>query len=680
MPLQSVRLRPGINTNATPTLNEGGWSDSQFIRWREGWPEKAGGWLQLFVTSVGSAIRRLLHWHDLEAEHWLAIGAEESLEVSFDEGAPQEITPQFREDDVAVDFTTTLGSSVVTIVAAASDLSIFSVVDIQTPVSVGGLILFGLYPVNTVIDQNTFSIVAVARNTGLPEEATASVANGGAVPEFTTVNASAIIDVAFEDHGLSVGEQVSYPIPTTVGGIVLQGIYTVFAVAGVDDYSIIADSPATSNDVEDMNGGDVHFYYYTVIGPVPVGGGWGSGTWGSGTWGTGTTSPYTGGDPIETTNWALDNFGEILIACPVNGPIFWWRPNSGFETARIIGEGPAINGGCFVAMPQQQIIAWASEFNGVQDPLLVRWCHVSDFSIWVGSATNQAGSFRLGRGNEIRGALQGPNSSILFTDLGVWLMSYIGPSDVYSFDEIGMGCGLVGRNAAVVAPDGVYWMGFGNFFRLRSGGVEILPCPVWNSIFEDLDHDNVDKITCGVDSIFGEVKWFVPLVSDGTGEPSIMVKYNYIEGTWDTSPMERTAWIDWSGEHKPTAADSAGYIYHHEDGYDNNGASITAYVQSGWFMVTEGDPLVFIDWVIPDFQYGLSGGDQDAMLSVTFEVVDYPWATPVTYGPFSMSQAIDYVNLRARGRQMRMKIESSDQGSFWRLGNFRYRGAIDGRR
>ena len=46
MPMGSVLLRPGINTELTPTLNEAGYSTSQLIRWMQGLAQKIGGWVR----------------------------------------------------------------------------------------------------------------------------------------------------------------------------------------------------------------------------------------------------------------------------------------------------------------------------------------------------------------------------------------------------------------------------------------------------------------------------------------------------------------------------------------------------------------------------------------------------------------------------------------------------------
>lgn len=677
MPLESVALRPGINKNATELLNAGGWSASQFIRFREGWPEMWGGWQRYVASSLGSVIRRLHAWQDLSNLKWLAAGCEDSLTV-IQAGLLYDITPQVRGDDVAPDFSTTLDSTTVVISAANSDLNIFSAVDIRTPVSVGGLILQGLYPVTVVASGTIFNIA-------VPTAATATVANGGAVPIFTTTLDSAVVEVELEGHGSSVGSQWNFRVPTTVGGIVISGIYTVFSVTDPDNFTVVAASAATSNDTQDMNGGDVDFLYYIGAGPAVEGGGWGTGPFGGGAWGTGEPPPYTPGSPIDGGFWSLDNWGEILLASPENGPIYQWRPNSGFTAASVIPQGPIACGGMFVAMPQQMIVAWAAaDETGIQDPLLVRWCAVSDFNTWTGSATNQAGRFRLGRGSKIVGGMQGPNSGFLWTDLGVWVMNYIGSTLVWGFTEIGKGCGLIGRNAYCEAPDGVYWMGKGNFYRVQGGGVQTLPCTIWRDVFQNLDTSDeaLAKITAGANSDFSEVQWHFVSLDSPDGEPDMMAKFNLVEGSWDLSPLGRTAWIDKSVLGNPIGAGIDGmayYVWTHEDGYDADGQPINSYIESGDFLIGSGDPFTFIKQVYPDFFYGTAADPEATTVLITLEFREYPKSTPRVLGPYPVTALTEYIEPEARGRLMRIKVECNDQNKFWRLGRVRYLGQPDGR-
>jgi len=381
---------------------------------------------------------------------------------------------------------------------------------------------------------------------------------------------------------------------------------------------------------------------------------------------------------FDVSDWTLDNWGENFLACPVDGGIYQWISSAGDPVATIIPQAPYVNDGIFVAMPQRQIIAWGSSFTGIQDPLLIRWCDVQNYNVWIASPTNLAGSYRIPKGSKIVGCIQGPQQGLIWTDLAIWAMQYVGYPDVYNFNEIGTGCGLISRKAAGSMNGIVYWMSQSQFFRLAGSGPEPVTCPIWDVVFQDLDTSNLDKIRIAPNSRFGEVTWYYPTNSNG-GEVSHYVKYNIYLNSWDFGELGRTAWINQSVLGPPVGAAPDRFIYQHETSTDADGQAMNSYFQTGYFQLQDGDLLTFIDQWWPDAKWGYYGGVQNANLLLTFYVTQYAGETPITYGPFNLTQATQYVTPRLRGRLVSMKIESNDIGTFWRLGNMRYRWQPDGK-
>lgn len=687
MPHASFKLLPGVDQNKTPALNEAAISNSQLIRFIPdrtlgGLVQKLGGWTKFFPDTIGSIVRCLWAWEDTNSNSYLAVGAEgiaagggQALEV-INSGVEIDITPQTVTSDVAVDFSTTSGSSTVTIVDATFSVDTYDVVDIQTQVSVGGLVLFGQYR-TTPVSGTSYTIEARDKLGG-PALATSTVASGGAVPEYDTTSGSDSVDVTLANHGYAVGDTFTALVATTVGGVTIYGNYIVIEVTSSSVFVISANAQATSTANTFENNGDVHFLYLNAIGPVQSGSGYGVGGYGVGGYGSG--APYTPdlGTPINAVDWTLDNWGEILISCPYGGPIYQWGPNSGDQIASAISNAPSVNEGIFVAMPQRQIIAWGSTFTGIIDPLLIRWCDVNNYDSWIPLITNQAGSYRIPKGSRIVQCIQGPQQGLIWTDLGVWAMQYAGPPYVYQFNEIGNGCGLIGRKAAGSMNGVVYWMGQSQFFRLAGGGVEPIRCPVWDVIFQDLDTSNLDKIRIAPNSRFGEITWYYPTNSNG-GEVSHYVKYNVILNEWDYGELGRTAWINESVLGPPIGAAPNQYIYQHETSTDADGSPMVSSFQTGYFVMTEADVKMFIDQIWPDMKWGYYGGTQNANIKLTFYVTDYPGETPLAYGPYTLTQSVKFITPRFRGRLVSIKIESEDIGTFWRLGNIRYRFQQDGK-
>ena len=684
MPHNSLKLIPGVDENRTPALNEAAISYSNLIRFipdRQGFGlvQKLGGWTKFFANPIGSIVRALWAWQDTNNNSYLAIGAESSLGYILDDDNRNliNITPQLStSSSVSVQVSTVLGSDVVTIKEVGSNITDYDCVFIETQIAVGGLILFGLYQCYA-ITPDTYYIYATD-TLGDPAYATSTVTNGGAVASYATTNGSSVVTVTLTAHGFVAGSNYSAVVSTTVGGVTIFGNYTISTVPTTNTFTINVAEAATSTTTASQNGGNAYYLYYIGIGPLPAGTGYGVGGYGSGGYGTGTTPVAATGTPITTVDWTLDNWGEILIACPFEGAIYQWNPASNSLIASVIPNAPILNQGAFVAMPQRQIVTWGSTFNGIADPLLIRWCDINNFNSWIGTSVNQAGSYRIPKGSKIVQCIQGPQQGLIWTDLAVWAMQYVDLPFVYQFNEIGNGCGLIGRKAAGSINGITYWMSQSSFFRLSGNGVEPVMCPVWDVIFQDLDQTNLDKIRFAANSRFGEISWYYPTIGNG-GEINAYVKYNLVLNQWDYGLLQRTAWINQSVLGPPIGADAAGYIYQHETSKNADGQAMNSYFQTGYFTLAEGDVKTFIDQVWPDMKWGYFEGTQNATILLTFYVTDYPGATPIAYGPFTLTQATDYITPRFRGRLVSIKIESNDVDSFWRIGNMRYRFQPDGK-
>jgi hypothetical protein len=695
MPHAALKLLPGVDQNKTPALNEAAISYSQLVRFIPdrtlgGLVQKLGGWTKYFGSTINSIVRCLWAWEDTNGNSYLGVGAEGvaaggggALSVIVS-GGISDITPQTTTVNVAVSVSTTSGSNQITITDTGRNVNNYDVVDIQTQISVGGLILFGQYQCYAVPAANTYYIYA-KDVLGNPALATSTVVTGGAVAQYATTNLSDLVSVTLNNHGYVVGDTYPALIATTVGGVTIYGNYLVVSVTSTNVFVISASSSATSTTTAYQNGGNAHYVYYRGIGPTPPATGYGAGPYGAGGYGTGISATGSSGTPINAIDWTLDNWGEIFISNPLNGPIFQWSPTSGNPVASAIANAPSVNQGMFVAMPQRQIIAYGSTTNGIIDPLLIRWCDVDNYDQWIASLTNQAGSYRIPKGSRIIQGIQAGQQGLIWTDLGCWAMQYAGPPYVYQFNELGTGCGLIGRKAAGSMGGVVYWMGQSQFYRLSGNGIEPIRCPVWDVIFQDLDTDNLDKIRFAANSRFGELTWYYPTNSNG-GEINAYVKYNVVLDQWDFGEntaqnpyVARTAWINESVLGPPIGAGTNTYLYQHETSTDADGTPMHSSFQTGYFVISEADEKMFVDQVWPDMKWGYYGGVQNANIKLSFYVTDYAGQTPILYGPYNLTQNTTYITPRFRGRLVSIKMESEDIGSFWRLGNTRYRFQPDGR-
>lgn len=700
MPHSTLKLIPGVDENRTMALNEAALSYSNLIRFvpdRQGigLPQKLGGWSRYFPNSLGAIPRAMVAWEDTSKTKRLAVGSQYTGNSSI--GSPLQIiensnlvtiTPQCDTHNVAVSVSTATGSSSVTITDTASNITSFDSVFIKTHIAVGGVVLFGFYACN-IIGANSYSI-NITDVLGNPAFATSNVTNGGAVAVFNATNASNIVTATLNNHGFVVGDTYPVLISTAVGGITILGNYTVLSVPSANTFTFYASSKATSTSSVTINSGNARYLYYYGFGPLPAGTGFGVGPYGAGGYGSGVAPSAATGTPIATFDWSLDHWGDILIACPTSvspstdpstpsgGAIYTWQPLLNSPTATPIVQAPSSNAGIFVAMPQRQIIAWGSTFNGIQDPLLIRWCDVEDYQVWAAQVTNQAGSYRITKGSKIVGCIQGPQQGLIWTDLAVWSMQYVGQPYIYQFNELGTGCGLIAPKAATSIGSSVFWMGPSQFYTISGNGVQPIQCPIWDVIFQDLDTSNLQKIRVAPNSQFNEVTWYYPTMSNG-GEINAYVKYSVTLNQWDFGSLSRTAWINQSVLGPPIGATAGGLIYQHETSPDADGQPMNSSFQTGYFALSEGDMMTYIDQFWPDAKWGTFNGVNNANLLLTFYVANYPGDTPITYGPFTVTQATQYIVPRFRGRLVSIKVESNDIGSFWRMGAMRYRYQPDGK-
>ena len=583
-------------------------------------------------------------------------------------------------------FSATAGSSVVTVALPNNGYSVGSTFTILKPVTIGNATFLGQYLVNSVIDANNFTIIApnnpFASFTGSISGTTLTVTGSvaGTIATGMTVQKTT-------GSGVAANTTITGQLTGTTGGI---GTYSLSGSAQTVASTSMYGTPAAVT----MNGGNAYYIYSYGVGSIGPSIGYGNGGYGSGGYGIGSTGTPAVGTDITANDWTLDNWGEILISCPINNtgltstnvpfqPIYQWDPLSGSPTATVIPNSPPVNDGAFVAMPQRQIIAWGSTFTGVQDPLLIRWCDVNNYSTWIGTNTNQAGSYRIPRGSKIVGCIQGPQQGLVWTDVDLWAMQYVGYPYVYSFNEIGSGCGLIGRKAAASLNGAVYWMGPSQFYSLSGQGVQPIVCPVWDVIFQDFDQSNPNKIRVAVNSRFSEITWYYPTLP--TGEVTSYVKLNTVLNTWDYGTLARTAWVDQSVLGPPIGADpNTLTLYQHETTNSFAGITGTPSFQTGYFAIADGDQKAYVDEMWPDMKWGFYGftpgpTTPSATVNVTFNVVDYPGQTPVTYGPYAVTQGTQYISPRFRGRLVQIGISGLNDNSFWRLGNIRYRVSPDGK-
>lgn len=622
MPLKKLIFKPGVNRENTRYTTEGGFYDCDKVRFRQGTPEKIGGWQRISSDTFLGLCRSLWNWVTLGGINLLGVGT--NLKFYIEQG--------------------------------------------------------GLY------------------NDITPIRATATLTN-----PFAAVNGSPTITVTDSAHGAVTGDFVTFSGATGLGGnitaAVLNREYQV-NVVNSNTYTFTAIATANATDASGSpGGGTVSAAYQINVGPayaLPITG-WGAGGWGGGTWGNGTPST------IPMRLWSQFNYGENLIFAPLGGGIYYWDAVAGVGTRGVnlnsllgASDVPTVQNFIFVSDTFRFVFAFGCNDYGssTQDPMLIRWSDQEDAINWTPAATNQAGSIRLSRGSEIITATQTRQEVLVWTDSSLYSLQYLGPPYVWSTNLMGDNLSIASPNAVTVASGVAYWMGVDKFYKY-DGRVQTLRCDLRQYIFNDFNSSQYQQVFAGTNEGFNEVWWFYCSANSTTIDKYVV--YNYVEDIWYYGTMARTAWLDTPLRDHPVAATYSNNIVNHELGVDNEETGtilpIESYIETSQFDIDDGHNFGFIWRMLPDltFRGSTSPSPQVIMYLYPYQNSGSGVNNPASVGgsneaavtrtaTIPIEQFTGQVYTRVRGRQLSMKIRSTELGTAWQLGAPRIDIKPDGRR
>jgi len=412
-------------------------------------------------------------------------------------------------------------------------------------------------------------------------------------------------------------------------------------------------------------------------------------------WGMPAESTVSG---ANLTNWTHDNFGEDLLINVKNGGIYYWDRTSGTSSRAIelkdVGGStlaPTIAKQIMVSDQDRHVIAFGCDGEGsigTQDPLLIRFGSQESLTAWQSLATNTAGELRISTGSEIVVAIQTKQQILVYTDVSLHGMQFLGPPFTFGLNEISRNITIASPNAAVAVNDFVFWMGSKEFY-VYGGTVSRLPCTVLDYVFGDFNRDQIGKVTAGHNSSYGEVWWFYPSKNSTTNDRYVI--YNYQEKVWYFGNLARTAWVDRGINQYPIAAHTDNKLYYHEfgqdDGSTNPPSAISANIESSQIDIGDGEKFSFIRRMIPDVTFRDST-NETPRVNMVVKTRNFPGVTFNETNSNTVTQSVstpveqftEQIHLRARGRSFAFRIESDVTGVMWRLGTPRLDVRQDGRR
>jgi hypothetical protein len=725
--LQKIGFQPGINKQITATTAEGQWIDCDNVRFRYGTPEKIGGWKQLGDDKLTGAGRGLHHFVNSKARKYAIIGTNRIL-YAFSGGVYYDIHPIKSTTTLTSAFTTTNGSTSVTI-TFSGDHGIgeqdIILLDNFSSITNSNFAAADFndkkFMVTTVPNATTITITMPSAESG----SGATTSGGIRVQHYYPVGPA----VQAKGFGWSLGTfggEVAGEPTTTITGAINSSTTTGIILADVSQF------PDTGTNFIKIGTEEISYTGIStsneLTGVTREVRGTTAASHGAGDTVTSTTNFVAWGEAasgdlvLEPGMWSLDNFGDKAICLIHDSAVFEWNSAAaGAENTRatIISGAPTASRHMLVSTPDRHLVFFGTETTigdtSTQDDMFIRFSDQEDINTYTPTATNTAGTQRLADGSQIRGAIRGRDSILVWTDTALFTMRFVGQPFTFAFAQVGTHCGLVGQNACVEVDGSAYWMSENGFFRY-AGKLESLPCLVEDHVYNNINLESGNQmVSAGLNNLFGEVMWFYP--TTGSSVVNRMVAYNYFDSSpqrpvWTNGTLARTMWRDSAVFGSPHATEySAGVdtsfdvvgntegstiYYQHETGTDQvqGGATtaIVASISSGDFDISQrvqrgqstgmadlrgdGEFIMKIRRFIPDFI------SQTGNTQVTIQLRDFPNDSQASsaLGPFTVSSSTKKVDTRARARAVALKIANTAASQSWKLGTFRLDIQPDGRR
>ena len=697
MPLQKIALKPGVNRENTRYTNEGGYYESDKVRFRQGTPEKIGGWNRISANTFLGVCRSLWNWITLGAQNLLGVGTNSKFYIE-NGGVYYDVTP-IRAEVTLTDPFTTNGTTTVVVTDAAGGYESGDYVTFYGGTAVGGITILGEYQIS-YLSASTYTITSATA-------ATSSATGGGTVYAVYQVNTGPSYAVPLSGWGsgawgsgvwgtsASSNDALRIWNQNNFGQDLLYGprngpLYLWSANIGLlpNTVSITIATPAVVTST--ITVADKAAITFQTTGALPT------------------------GLVVGTVYYARSITGNSfnLSATPSGALIDTTGSQSGIQSIAPRGIAlTALNGASSVPLSQAYfIISDASRFvilfgtndygSTTFDPMLIRWSDQESYTEWTPAITNQAGSVRLSHGSRIVTALQSRQEIVVWTDSTIYSLQYLGPPYVWGTQLIADNISIAGPNAAALGSGVTFWMGVDKFYKY-DGRVQTLRCDLRQYIYSDINIQQADQIFASTNEGFNEVWWFYCSANSFTVDRYVI--YNYVEDIWMYGNLARTAWLDSGLRDFPMAATYANNIVNQESGVDDNTTgtpvAIESSITSSQFDIGDGHNMAFAWRMLPDLTFRgstdgttpqltmqllplqNSGSGYNNPLSVggTSSTASLPVTATQSY-PIDLDTFTGQLNIRVRGRQMSMRITSNTLGTQWQLGSPRIDFRPDGRR
>jgi len=617
MPLLRLFLKPGIDKQNTEYGAEGGWIDSDHVRFRYGLPEKIGGWVQFGETTVNlvGAPSEIFTWNDLEGSPYIAVGTNKKVYVYYG-GTWADITP-IRATDTGVTFDTTSGSALVSINDSGHGAIVGDFVTISAttgnPGGIANATMNAEYEILDVPNNNKYVIQASVN------ASSTATAVGTATAAYQINTGS---DVSYSDFGWGTGtwglSTWGTPRPPSASVALFSSVWQ------FDTYG--------ENILLQLVDGGIYEWLPST--------------------GVGVRAVAIAGAPTKS-KYALVSTPDRHLVC--------------FGTENTIGT-PTSQDPMFVRFSDQDDISvftsTATNTAGGQ--------RLTDGN-YIVSAIRSRGQILIWTDTSLHGMQYlGPPYTFGFQQLGA-NCGLIGPHAAADVNGIAY---WMAKDAFFLfdgtvkkLPCTVQDFVFKDINLTQSQKVHVGINTQFNEVTWWYCTEEVDYLDRFVTYNYLEQVWSV-----GTMPRTAWVDlgaYAYpIASIYEENSTAATI----STINGLTAGRSR--IFNQEIGTNGDGSAITAFVKSGYFDIGDGDQMLFMKRFIPDFK----NQEGDLTVHLLLRPYPQASAVPSSLDPYTITPSTQKVDTRARGRQISLRIESSAVSTNWRFGTMRVDIQPDGSR
>lgn len=662
-----IQILAGVEPSTDkPTASTQHYTFADKIRFKDGLPEKIGGWVQLEYNqgdSISGAPRSLFSYVLSGIPRYL-IGTNTRL-YDLVGGDATNITPVVTATTAIANsldtYYATLGNDPIATTDTSTDIIITDTAhkfEVNDTVTLSGAATTNGVPAGEINVAHLVRAITTDTYTVTVSTAATSTGSGGGA---SVVRSSGILTVAATANGLANGDRVKILAATATGGITAIQINLEFIVRDVaaNAFDIVTGGTATSS-VSGGGGASTTYQKPIDAGAVDAAAasGYGAGLYGVGLYGVSKTSTAI----IAPRIWSHDRFGDLTVSTPGGGTgVYSWAGVTTTAPA-LVANAPTTVNYTFVTNNICVVLGYdtgaaAANSNGIS------WSAQGGLTNWT---TGQSGSDTIEGAGEFLTHASVRGENLLFTLTQTYIFRYIGGQFIFQTSQLDNSIGCIAQNARCVANGVVYWMGLNNFYMYRGGNVEVIPSnsgsesTILNYVFSDMNNAQQSKVFVWYNPEFREVWFHYP--SSGSDEPDRIARYNIDERHWTPDTLDRTA-AEYPSiiTQNPYLITEDGLTYIHENGLNDDTSGMS------WQLTTSriygGDNTVQHQAFIPD--YNLTGN-----MTVSLKMYDYPLSSVKQTGTYTITSSTERVTTEQNGRYWQYVLSGSDVDQQVEFGNW----------